>query len=72
MCPYVSNIHLQATLSNRLNVTIPKNVYPAALNAGLPASSLKALVAALSGTGSYANVPASLPPSKPPSKNLTD
>ncbi|TKA78630.1 hypothetical protein B0A55_02676 [Friedmanniomyces simplex] len=42
-----------ATLSNRLNQTIPKNVNPVALAQGLPAASLTALHAALQGTGSY-------------------
>lgn len=45
-----------ATLSNRLNQTIPKNVNPVALAQGLPASSLTALAAALQGSGSYAAV----------------
>ena len=45
-----------ATLSNRLNQTIPKNVNPVALRHGLPQSSLTALAAALSGAGSYSAV----------------
>ncbi|KAK4952209.1 hypothetical protein LTR10_010131 [Elasticomyces elasticus] len=42
-----------ATLSNRLNVTIPSNVDPVALAAGLPRASLEALHAALQGAASY-------------------
>ena len=50
-----------ATLSNRLNVTIPRNVNPVALSQGLPASSLKALAAALQGSGYYTDVPGLTP-----------
>lgn len=40
------------TLNNRLASTIPTQVYPAAIGAGLPASSVPALISALSGTTS--------------------
>lgn len=42
-----------STLNNRLAVTIPDNVNPAATNLGLPASSIPSLVAAVTGTGAY-------------------
>lgn len=45
-----------ATLSNRLNQTVPKNVNPVALARGLPPSSLTALAAALRGSGAYSAV----------------
>jgi hypothetical protein len=45
-----------ATLNNRLKVTIPANINGPALRNGLPKSSLKALSAAVSGTGSYSAV----------------
>jgi hypothetical protein len=41
-----------ATLTNRLGQTIPQYVNPAAQKAGLPSSSLPALIAGLQGTGS--------------------
>lgn len=46
-----------ATLSNRLNVTIPSTVYPVARRMGLSESALKPLAAALQGQGSYSQVP---------------
>ena len=45
-----------ATLNNRLDVTIPNNVYPVALAKGLPKGSLPALAAALGGKGTYGDV----------------
>lgn len=50
-----------ATLNNRLNVTVPKNIDRLALSMGLPASSLTALHAALRGTGAYTAVPGLTP-----------
>jgi hypothetical protein len=41
---------LSTTLSNRLTTTIPANVVPVAENAGLPASSIPALISGLGGT----------------------
>lgn len=38
------------TLTNRLKTTIPANVVPAAVNAGLPASSIPSLISGLGGT----------------------
>lgn len=40
------------TLTNRLTTTVPANVVPAALRAGLPASSIPALITGLGGTTS--------------------
>lgn len=42
-----------ATLSNRLLVTIPQNVFPVARSLGLPEGSLDSLASALKGQGSY-------------------
>lgn len=44
-------------LTNRLAQTIPENVPAAAINAGLPSSSVSQLVSALGGTGSISDVP---------------
>lgn len=41
---------LTTTLSNRLKTTIPANVVPISEQAGLPASSIPALISGLSGT----------------------
>jgi hypothetical protein len=46
----VATVIYSTVLSNRLASTIPANVYPAALNAGLPISSLESLVLGLDGT----------------------
>lgn len=45
-----------ATLSNRLFITIPCEVYPIARDLRLPEGSLEALTSALKGVGSYVNV----------------
>ena len=50
-----------ATLSNRLLITIPQNVYPVARGLGLPESSLEALASALQNQGSYSSVPGLTP-----------
>jgi hypothetical protein len=46
----IATVIYSTILSNRLASTIPANVYPAAINAGLPVSSLESLVLALDGT----------------------
>lgn len=50
---------LTTTLSNRLSTTIPANVKPTAEKAGLPASSIPALLSGLAGT-QRSTVPPSL------------
>lgn len=45
-----------ATLSNRLDVTIPKHVAPVAMAMGLPKASLPALYLAVQAKGSYSAV----------------
>lgn len=61
---FVSAISLAiytATLSNRLNQTVPPRIDPVATGLGLPASSLAALAAAVRGSGSYDAVPQASP-----------
>lgn len=56
---FVSAISLAiytATLNNRLNQTVPKNINAVATSMGLPASSLMALATALRGSGSFGAV----------------